>query len=399
MFVKWINAGTATMPNTDGDYRLQVASPAIDRGDNGYFASGLNPDLSHITTDPDGSPRFHGGTVDMGAYEAIYFDITVAANPTTGGVVAGGGRYLQGETVTITASPASTYLFTNWTNAVGDAVSAVAVFTFTADAVYTFSADAKVDLTAHFTPASIRKFTVAYDANGGLNAPVDSLSPYLPGSYVTVIDTGYMSYTYYVFTRWNTKPGGYGDDYYPGDAFVITGDVTLYAQWIEASYTDPLIQRLITIDPSAHGLVTSDKRYAKTRDTVTLTIRPDAGYIPDLITVHYFHNPSVTVRLRGEGDVRTFLMPPDEVVVTATFKPFTETGNTATATVESLTVSVIDGLLHVGGLTAGEPWRVYTLRGALVYHGLATGATATIPLPARGLYIVTGNNETAKVVY
>ncbi len=45
-----------------GDFRLQPCSPAINAGNNAEISSG-------ISTDIDGSPRIHGTTVDMGAYE------------------------------------------------------------------------------------------------------------------------------------------------------------------------------------------------------------------------------------------------------------------------------------------------------------------------------------------
>ncbi|NIJ52949.1 right-handed parallel beta-helix repeat-containing protein [Dyadobacter arcticus] len=53
-----------------GDYTLQRCSPAVNGGSNTVYASGQTPDISNITTDLDGQPRFFGGgTVDIGAYE------------------------------------------------------------------------------------------------------------------------------------------------------------------------------------------------------------------------------------------------------------------------------------------------------------------------------------------
>lgn len=53
-----------------GDFRLQRCSPAVNTGSNTYYASGQIPDISTITTDLDGNPRFYSlGVVDMGAYE------------------------------------------------------------------------------------------------------------------------------------------------------------------------------------------------------------------------------------------------------------------------------------------------------------------------------------------
>ncbi len=56
--------------STEGDYRLNVCSPVINKGNNSYYNSGETPNLSVITTDLAGDPRFYdNGTVDMGAYE------------------------------------------------------------------------------------------------------------------------------------------------------------------------------------------------------------------------------------------------------------------------------------------------------------------------------------------
>ena len=47
-----------------GNLRLQVNSPAINKGNNAF--------VSGITTDLDGNPRIFGGVVDLGAYELNY---------------------------------------------------------------------------------------------------------------------------------------------------------------------------------------------------------------------------------------------------------------------------------------------------------------------------------------
>ena len=53
----------------NGDFRLQLGSPCIDAGSNVFFATGLLVNISNITTDFAGNPRFAGNSVDMGAYE------------------------------------------------------------------------------------------------------------------------------------------------------------------------------------------------------------------------------------------------------------------------------------------------------------------------------------------
>ena len=57
----------------NGNYRLQVCSPVINKGSNTYYGTGQNPNLTAITTDLAAKPRFYNsGTVDMGAYELEY---------------------------------------------------------------------------------------------------------------------------------------------------------------------------------------------------------------------------------------------------------------------------------------------------------------------------------------
>jgi hypothetical protein len=67
---KFVNPKAYTSaPSTDGNYRLQATSPAIDAGSNSFYNSGLIPNLSAIITDCGGNGRFNGA-VDMGAYES-----------------------------------------------------------------------------------------------------------------------------------------------------------------------------------------------------------------------------------------------------------------------------------------------------------------------------------------
>jgi hypothetical protein len=63
-------ASYSAAPTTAGDYHLQSGdSPVINKGSNSFYSAGQTPDLSAITTDRNGNPRFKGSAVDMGAYE------------------------------------------------------------------------------------------------------------------------------------------------------------------------------------------------------------------------------------------------------------------------------------------------------------------------------------------
>ena len=61
------------------------------------------------------------------------YEITVAADPESGGIVTGGGTYTHGDLVTVTATAKEGYVFGNWTES-DVAVSAEDVFAFTAEA-------------------------------------------------------------------------------------------------------------------------------------------------------------------------------------------------------------------------------------------------------------------------
>ena len=70
-----------------------------------------------------------------------------------------------------------------------------------------------------------------------------------------------------------------------------------------------------------------------------------------------------------------------------------------TPSVNPLKAYVNNGNLYVSGLTAGTTWNVYSVTGALIYQGVATGDTAETYLAARGMYIIQSENKTLKVVY
>ena len=55
--------------------------------------------------------------------------------------------------------------------------------------------------------------------------------------------------------------------------------------------------------------------------------------------------------------------------------------------------------LCVGGLNVGEPWRVYSIIGALVYQGVARNETASFKPNSHGFYIIQSGKKVVKAVY
>ena len=76
-------------------------------------------------------------------------------------------------------------------------------------------------------------YTVTYNGNGntGGSAPNDSASPYKAGSTVTVLGSGTLVRSGYLFTGWNTAADGSGTGYSGSDTFTAMRNIVLYAQW------------------------------------------------------------------------------------------------------------------------------------------------------------------------
>ncbi len=106
------------------------------------------------------------------------------------------------------------------------------------------------------------------------------------------------------------------------------------------------IARPITITPTEHGTVTSDKPTARYGETVTLTITPAEGYAFEQLTV-LDGETDIPVSTPAEGTY-TFTMPAADVVVSATFKAINYT--VTTASVENGTLSADKQTAHYGDI-------------------------------------------------
>ncbi|GHV94496.1 hypothetical protein AGMMS50293_08160 [Spirochaetia bacterium] len=79
-------------------------------------------------------------------------------------------------------------------------------------------------------PATIR-YTVSYDANGG-SGSVPASQMATNGTIIAVSNPGGLSNSGMGFNGWNTQPGGGGTPYTAGSSLTVSGDITLYAQWV-----------------------------------------------------------------------------------------------------------------------------------------------------------------------
>ncbi len=133
--------------------------------------------------------------------------------------------YTPGATVTVLGAGSMArvgFVFTGWnTQADGNGTAYAPGSTFVIISDVTLYAQWEVPV------------TLTYDGNGhtGGTVPVDGSNPYTPGTTVTVLGPDTMSLSGLTFSGWNTQADGNGTAYAAGSTFVISGDLTLYAQW------------------------------------------------------------------------------------------------------------------------------------------------------------------------
>lgn len=197
--------------------------------------------------------------------ETIYFVtdptpryiITVAANPEEGGTVAGGGRFPEGTSRTITAIPNTGYQFDNWT--VGNTVVST-------DASYTFEVLEAADYVANF---SLKTYNVVVTAEPTTYGNVTGGGTYTYGSTCTLEAAPNVGY---IFFNW-TKDGN-----------VVSTDATYSftaEDGVAGEYIAHFATKIFTIQASASpvaGGSVSGAGQIQEGQTCTLVATPNAAY-------------------------------------------------------------------------------------------------------------------------
>ena len=122
---------------------------------------------------------------------------------------------------------------------------------------------------------------------------------------------------------------------------------------LKVQATFKAIDYTITIEPAENGTVTADKQTANIGETVTLTVTPDKGY--ELDEIHVMNGTTRLTTVSEDEGNHTFVMPANNVVISALFKETSGTGvHDATAT-DILPRKVLrDGLFYI--LRAGKTY-------------------------------------------
>ena len=146
----------------------------------------------------------------------------------------------------------------------------------------------------------------------------------------------------------------------------------------------------VTIDDGIeHGTVTTDKKYAKEGDTVTLTVTPAEGYLLKSLSVM---SGETEVATTGENGVYTFTMPDGDVTVTAEFEPDWDhipdpgfTLSPAEVTLENfdadgyMALSIFTDALTLGKISEYDAYYLANMVGVKYYAGTLSCGDETIP--------------------
>ena len=139
-------------------------------------------------------------------------NISVSANPSTGGTVSGGGSYRPGQSCTVSATANNGYSFTNWTEN-GNVVST--------NANYTFTVSGDRTLVANFTA------TISVSANPSTGGTVSGGGTYQQGQSCTV---SAMANNAYSFANWSENGSVVSSN--ANYTFEVNGCRTLVANFI-----------------------------------------------------------------------------------------------------------------------------------------------------------------------
>jgi len=191
-----------------------TATPAT-----GYTFTGWTENGAIVSTDLSYTFPVSGTRTLVANFNAL---ITAAANTSDYGSVAGVGNYVIGSSCTLTATPASGYAFSNWTEN-GNVVSSSATYTFTVSSTRT--------LVANFATPCILSLSV----NSVEGGKVTGSGTYGKGSSQTVTATPNDGYG---FKSWVNNKGTVLSTY-QSYSFTLTKDTALTANFVKRyDFTD-----------------------------------------------------------------------------------------------------------------------------------------------------------------
>ena len=282
----------------------------------GYTFTGWN-----TAADGTGTAQSVGSTFTMpnsnvalyAQWSVLAYNLSYDVNGGSSSVATQSGN--SGSTVTVnsTAPIRSGYTFISWTTVAdgsGDSYAPAANFTILASN------------TILYAQWNINSFTLAYDANGGSNAPSNASTAF--NATVTASAVGSLTRNGYTFTGWNSAANSSGTNYIAGTSTfnMPASDVTLFAQWAPASF-------LLTYNANGgSGAPGAQGSLVDAAVTVSATTPIKSGYT----FAGWSENADGTGTPYASSS--TFTMPPNNLTIFAKWTAITYTltylGNTNT---------------------------------------------------------------------
>lgn len=196
----------------------------------GYKAANKTTEPSaFFTSDDSGFAVARTEDGEEARFVTTYY-VMVPDGIQNGTVTTSVAKAAEGQTVTVTATPAEGYELEALSvmDAQNNAVE-VTNNTFVMPA-----SDVTVAATFKATAAASVTHTIVFDANGGQG----SMDPQtMVAGEVNRLAANTYTRTNYTFAGWNTKADGTGAAFRDGASVKLNSDVTLYAQWKDASTT------------------------------------------------------------------------------------------------------------------------------------------------------------------
>lgn len=161
----------------------------------------------------------------------------------------------------------------------------------------------------------VQTYTVAFDTNGG-----SAVAPVTVDAGSTVTKPAAPTKSGYTFGGWYKDstlqtPWDFAND-------TVTADTTLYAKWTAnppaPSYDDSDPTYAVSTPAAENGSVTVSPKNASAGSTVTITVKPDSGYVLETISATDRNGNDLKLTDRGNGKY-TFTMPGSRVEVKVTF--------------------------------------------------------------------------------
>lgn len=148
--------------------------------------------------------------------------------------------------------------------------------------------------------------TISFNANGGTGSK-SSDTVVVGESYI--LPSNPFTRNGYTFAGW--KVNNSGNTLAPGTSVSVNGSITLYAQWT-------LINSIITAS-GGNGKVSVNSTTPATGEQVIVTVKPDAGFELDKLTITDENGKNIAYADNGNGKY-TYVQPAGTVTVTAKFK-------------------------------------------------------------------------------